>query len=40
MNMRTPPRMPTLNRRSRTLIVVALAVVTLLLIGPRFIDTC
>ncbi|CAN1559597.1 COG1615 Uncharacterized conserved protein [Mycobacteriaceae bacterium] len=39
MNMRTPPRMPTLNRRSRTLIVVALAVVTLLLIGPRFIDT-
>jgi len=31
--------MPTLNRRSRTLIVVALAVVTLLLIGPRFIDT-
>ena len=39
MNMRTPPRMPTLTRRSRTLVVVAIAVVALLLIGPRFIDT-
>ena len=39
MNMRTPPRMPTLTRRSRTLVVVAIAVVSLLLIGPRFIDT-
>ena len=39
MNMRTPPRMPTLTRRSRTLVWVAIAVVALLLIGPRFIDT-
>ena len=39
MSMRTPPRMPALNRRSRTLIVIAIAVLALLIIGPRFIDT-
>ncbi|MEI7546260.1 MAG: UPF0182 family protein, partial [Mycobacteriaceae bacterium] len=39
MNMRTPPRMPALTRRSRTLIGIAIAVVVLLIIGPRFIDT-
>ncbi|MFZ4374415.1 MAG: UPF0182 family protein, partial [Mycobacterium sp.] len=37
--MRTPPRMPALNRRSRTLIVIAIAVLAVLIIGPRFIDT-
>src|SRR6476619_6134750 len=37
--MRPAARMPKLTRRSRILIAVALAVVLLLLIGPRFIDT-
>jgi uncharacterized protein len=36
--MRPSARMPKLTRRSRILIVVALAVVALLLVGPRFID--
>lgn len=39
MSMRTPPKMPALTRRSRTLVVLASAVGALLLIGPRFIDT-
>ncbi len=37
--MRPAARMPKLTRRSRILIGVAVAVVLLLLIGPRFIDT-
>src|SRR3569833_3774643 len=37
--MRPGARMPKLTRRSRILIAVALAVVVLLLVGPRFIDT-
>src|SRR6478735_12399758 len=37
--MRPAARMPKLTRRSRILIVVAVTVVLLLLIGPRFIDT-
>src|SRR6188472_8332 len=37
--MRPAARMPKLTRRSRILIAVALAVVLLLLFGPRFIDT-
>src|SRR5690349_22888835 len=36
--MRPAARMPKLTRRSRILIAVALAVVLLLLVGPRFID--
>src|ERR1700686_458108 len=36
--MRPAARMPKLTRRSRILIAVALAVVLLLLFGPRFID--
>ena len=36
--MRPAARMPKLTRRSRILIVVALAVVVLLLVGPRLID--
>ncbi len=36
--MRPAARMPKLTRRSRILIAVALAVVLLLLIGPRFVD--
>src|SRR5882757_6392740 len=36
--MRPAARMPKLTRRSRILIVVALAVVLLLLLGPRMID--
>ena len=36
--MRPAARMPKLTRRSRILIAVALAVVVLLLVGPRFID--
>ena len=36
--MRPAARMPKLTRRSRVLIAVALAVVLLLLIGPRFVD--
>ena len=39
MSMRTPPKMPALTRRSRTMIGLASAVAALLLIGPRFIDT-
>ncbi|MGB2921392.1 MAG: UPF0182 family protein, partial [Mycobacterium sp.] len=39
MGMRPAAKMPALTRRSRILIAVALAVVVLLLIGPRFIDT-
>ncbi|MCI4676751.1 UPF0182 family protein [Candidatus Mycolicibacterium alkanivorans] len=38
MSMRPAARMPTLTRRSRILIGVALAVVVLLLVGPRLID--
>ena len=38
MGMRPSARMPKLTRRSRILIAVALAVVALLLVGPRFID--
>ena len=38
MNMRPAARMPKLTRRSRILIGIALAVVVLLLIGPRLID--
>lgn len=38
MNMRPSARMPKLTRRSRILIGVALAVVVLLLVGPRLID--
>ncbi|MHA3023091.1 UPF0182 family protein [Mycobacterium sp. BMJ-28] len=38
MGMRPAARMPKLTRRSRFLIGVALAVVVLLLVGPRFID--
>ena len=37
--MRPAARMPKLTRRSRILIAIALAVVLLLLIGPRLIDT-
>ncbi|CAA0128429.1 Uncharacterised protein [Mycolicibacterium vanbaalenii] len=37
--MRPAAKMPALTRRSRILIAVSLAVVVLLLIGPRFIDT-
>src|SRR5690349_6646594 len=37
--MRPAARMPQLTRRSRILIGVAVAVVLLLLVGPRFIDT-
>ncbi|MCE9515753.1 MAG: UPF0182 family protein, partial [Mycobacterium sp.] len=39
MTIRPPARMPTLNRRSRILVGVAIAGVAALLIGPRFIDT-
>ncbi|MCX2711268.1 UPF0182 family protein [Mycolicibacterium sp. J2] len=39
MGMRPAARMPKLTRRSRILIGVALAVVLLLLVGPRLIDT-
>lgn len=39
MSMRPAARMPKLTRRSRILIGVALAVVVLLLVGPRLIDT-
>ncbi|MBV8964782.1 MAG: UPF0182 family protein, partial [Mycobacteriaceae bacterium] len=38
MGMRPSARMPKLTRRSRILIAVALVVVALLLVGPRFID--
>ena len=38
MGMRPAARMPKLTRRSRILIAVALAVVLLLLFGPRMID--
>ncbi|MFN8090161.1 MAG: UPF0182 family protein [Mycobacterium sp.] len=38
MSIRPPSRMPKLTRRSRILIGLALAVVVLLLVGPRFID--
>ena len=38
MGMRPAARMPKLTRRSRILIAVALAVVVLLLFGPRLID--
>lgn len=37
--MRPAARMPKLTRRSRVLIAIALAVVLLLLIGPRMVDT-
>jgi uncharacterized membrane protein (UPF0182 family) len=36
--MRPAARMPKLTRRSRTLIAIALAVIALLLVGPRLID--
>ncbi|MGH3582687.1 MAG: UPF0182 family protein, partial [Mycobacterium sp.] len=39
MGMRPAARMPKLTQRSRILIAVALAVVLLLLVGPRVIDT-
>ncbi len=39
MSVRPPARMPALTRRSRIMLVVATAVVAVLLIGPRFIDT-
>lgn len=39
MGMRPAARMPKLTRRSRILIGIALAVVVLLLVGPRLIDT-
>ncbi|KRE33686.1 hypothetical protein ASG82_21685 [Mycobacterium sp. Soil538] len=39
MGMRPAARMPKLTRRSRVLIAIALAVVLLLLIGPRMVDT-
>ncbi|MBI5340867.1 MAG: UPF0182 family protein [Mycolicibacterium rufum] len=39
MGMRPAARMPKLTRRSRVLIAIALAVVLLLLIGPRLVDT-
>ncbi|MGO9651077.1 UPF0182 family protein [Mycobacterium sp.] len=38
MGMRPAARMPKLTRRSRTLITIALAVILLLLVGPRLID--
>ena len=38
MGMRPAARMPKLTRRSRVLIAIALAVVALLLFGPRLID--
>ncbi len=38
MGMRPSARMPKLTRRSRILIAAALAVVALLLVGPRFVD--
>src|SRR6186997_2467472 len=37
--MRPAAKMPKLTRRSRILITVALAVVLLLLVGPRLVDT-
>ncbi|CAN5213561.1 UPF0182 family protein [soil metagenome] len=39
MGMRPAARMPKLTRRSRFLIAIALVVVLLLLVGPRFVDT-
>lgn len=39
MSMRPGARMPKLTRRSRILIGIALAVVVLLLVGPRLVDT-
>ena len=38
MGMRPSARMPKLTRRSRILIGIALAVIALLLVGPRFVD--
>jgi uncharacterized membrane protein (UPF0182 family) len=39
VGMRPAARMPKLTRRSRILIAIALVVVLLLLVGPRFVDT-
>ncbi len=39
MSIRPPARMPGLTRRSRILLGIAAAIVAVLLIGPRFIDT-
>ena len=39
MGMRPTARMPKLTRRSRVLITIAVAVVALLLFGPKLIDT-
>ncbi|MGW0175499.1 UPF0182 family protein [Rhodococcus sp. NPDC003322] len=39
MGMRPPTGLPSLSRRSRVLLVLALVVAVLLLIGPRLIDT-
>jgi len=39
VSVRPPTRMPALTRRSRTLLGIAAAVVAVLLIGPRFVDT-
>ena len=39
MSVRPPTRMPALTRRSRTLLGIAAAVLAVLMIGPRFVDT-
>ena len=39
MTIRPPARMPALTRRNRILLGIAIAVMAVLLIGPRFIDT-
>ncbi|MBY6314558.1 MULTISPECIES: UPF0182 family protein [Nocardiaceae] len=39
MGMRPPTGMPSLSRRGRTLLVVAVVVAVLLLVGPRLVDT-
>ncbi|WP_200933828.1 MULTISPECIES: UPF0182 family protein [unclassified Rhodococcus (in: high G+C Gram-positive bacteria)] len=39
MGMRPPTGLPSLSRRSRTLLVLALVLAALLLIGPRLVDT-
>ncbi len=39
MTIRPPARMPALTRRNRVFLGIAIAVIAVLLIGPRFIDT-
>ena len=39
MTVRPPARMPALTRRSRILLGIGIAVIAILLVGPRFIDT-